>query len=357
MNTPFRKFRISQAFGLRPDFYKRYGFNGHEGNDLVALDDNNNPADDWEVLAVDDGVVVRDVDDPRLFDGYGNLAVIWNKEKKRSWWYAHNAENRVSLGDTIKRGQVIATTGLTGNTSGKHLHLGTRESDENGNPVNTNNGYKGFQDPLPLLQALNSQKPEVDMPDTMTVEIKVFEKVVNNSTKWDKTVKYVELPTDPATTSFEDVQRVIGGYKSRSTDLQNQVNTATTEVKNREEQVSRLKEQLLAEQKMRDDLTIKLNQAVKVDGDTKALYEGRLATLQSQIDTLSIEKGTRNIEITDLKQKLQVSEDKYKQLLSSNSVAHINLADAVLILFKSFMGWAKNIQLKKTEDIQLPTNL
>jgi hypothetical protein len=239
MSTPFKDgYRISQVFAARPDFYKKFGFAGHEGLDLVSLGN-------WDVYAVEDGEVVRDVEDPRLFDGYGNLIVIWNRENRRAWWYAHNEENAVHLGQTVKKGDRISRTGLTGNTSGKHLHLAVRYSDENRNPINTNNGYKGFVDPLPLLVQLNKGgfMPEA----TMQIDAATFSKLVGNSEKWDKTVKYVEVSTHPDSTPFEDVQRVVAGLKSRVTDLQNQANTSSAEVINRLEQVSRVKDQLINE--------------------------------------------------------------------------------------------------------------
>lgn len=189
--------------------------------------------------------------------------------------------------------------------------------------------------------------------EMMQIAKSLFTKLVGNSTKWDQTVKYLELPTDPSTTSFEEVQRVIGGFKSRVTDLQNQLNTTKAELTNREEQVGRLKDQLLNEEKLRNELQIKLNSALKINGDTTGVYQGQITALQSQVDELAKAKGQLNIDLTAAQQSSKDWQTKYNDLLSTHTAAHITLADAVWILVKSFFGWAKNVQLKKTDDFDI----
>lgn len=351
MLTPFLAgYRITQEFGKRPEYYKQFGFAGHEGLDLVPL------TSVRDIVAVEDGEILRDVDPGERFDAYGYLTTVWNPQSRRCWWYAHSEKNFVEPGQRIKRGDKIAVMGSSGNVDGAHLHLGLTESDENRNRINTNNGYKGFINPLPILEMLN--KGTTTMPDeTMTIEKNLFSKLVGNSGKWDQTVKYVELPTDPSLTPFEDVQRVIGGYKARGTDLQNQVNNSKSQLDNVTEQVGRLKDQLANELKLREDLQIRLNQATKVGGDTASIYEGRINTLQKQVDDLAKEKGKLNNDLTAAQQSAKQWQDKYTELLSTHAAAHVTLSDAVLILVKSFFGWAKNVQLKKTEDIVKLDNL
>jgi hypothetical protein len=125
----------------------------------------------------------------------------------------------------------------------------------------------------------------------------------SNSEKWTGTVQYLEIGGDPNTTPLETVKSVVAGLKSRLTDLQNQLGTAQAEIRNREEQVSRLKQQVLDEQKLREELQNKLKQALSGLPGVSGVYEARIKELQGQIDAMGKEKG-------ELAQKLQACELK-----------------------------------------------
>jgi len=56
---------------------------------------------------------------------YGNLIKI-NHGNGVETWYAHCNKLYASVGQTVKAGDVIAEVGLTGNTTGAHLHLEIR---------------------------------------------------------------------------------------------------------------------------------------------------------------------------------------------------------------------------------------
>ncbi len=101
---------ISSSFGQRNDpftgrkaYHKGLDFAGREGAD---------------VLAVGSGVVTWS--GPRY--GYGNLVEV-NHGSGYTTRYAHNADNLVDVGDTVKRGQVIAKMGHTGRATGPNLHF------------------------------------------------------------------------------------------------------------------------------------------------------------------------------------------------------------------------------------------
>lgn len=139
LQAPFPGYCVTQAFGADPDYYKPFGFKGHEGVDLVPR------GADWTVHAVEDGVVVRDRDVPDK--SYGNYVVVWNSKTRRGWWYCHLAKNVVQIGQAVKAGQALGTMGATGNTRGAHLHLALRMTNTEGYAVDLDNGMKGFVEP------------------------------------------------------------------------------------------------------------------------------------------------------------------------------------------------------------------
>ena len=152
--APFKGgYKITQVFGNNPDYYKPFGFAGHEGIDLIPADN------DWNIYCVEGGVVLQDIDAPR--NNYGKYCVIWNKANKRSWWYCHMEFNKVRIGQEIKQNDLVGKMGATGVVFGAHLHLGMRYSDVNANAINTDNGFKGFEDPLNILVELNKNPSDV----------------------------------------------------------------------------------------------------------------------------------------------------------------------------------------------------
>ena len=101
---------ISSRFGHRTDpftgrraFHKGIDFAGRSGADVVA---------------VASGVVIWS----GARYGYGELVEV-NHGNGYVTRYAHNADNLVIVGETVKRGQVIARMGDTGRATGPNLHF------------------------------------------------------------------------------------------------------------------------------------------------------------------------------------------------------------------------------------------
>jgi len=70
------------------------------------------------VVAVAAGVVTWSGDR----SGYGNMVEI-NHGSGFSTRYAHNSEHLVSMGDVVKKGQVVALMGSSGRSTGPHVHF------------------------------------------------------------------------------------------------------------------------------------------------------------------------------------------------------------------------------------------
>jgi murein DD-endopeptidase MepM/ murein hydrolase activator NlpD len=81
-----------------------------------------------EILAMADGLVIFS----GRRSGYGNIVKIRHGNGIETW-YAHNQSNTVEEGELVRKGQVIATLGSTGRSTGPHVHFEVRR---NGNPVN-----------------------------------------------------------------------------------------------------------------------------------------------------------------------------------------------------------------------------
>jgi murein DD-endopeptidase MepM/ murein hydrolase activator NlpD len=82
------------------------------------------------------GTGVRAADSGRVaiagwVGGYGNYICIQHAGSL-STCYGHNSSIAVSVGQSVSQGQVIASSGNTGNSTGPHVHFETRV---NGNPV------------------------------------------------------------------------------------------------------------------------------------------------------------------------------------------------------------------------------
>ena len=154
MKKPFLgDFPISQKYGENPAVYAKFSLAGHEGVDWACP--NGTP-----ILASDNGTIVR-----RDFSAkdYGNFVVVWHKQANLATWYCHLQEAMVKVGDTVATGQQIGISDNTGNTTGPHLHFNICKTDANGYRIDKNNGYQGFENPLPFFSdPVNDQQVIID---------------------------------------------------------------------------------------------------------------------------------------------------------------------------------------------------
>lgn len=113
--------QLSSGFGMR--VHPRYGSKKfHSGIDLSA-------PRGTPIHATADGII--------SFSGWskgnGNIVVIEHGHGF-STVYAHNTKNLIKVGQTVKRGQKIATTGSTGVSTGPHVHYEVWKNGERVNP-------------------------------------------------------------------------------------------------------------------------------------------------------------------------------------------------------------------------------
>ena len=64
--------------------------------------------------------------------GYGNCVIV-RHDQQTTTLYAHNDAIKVKAGEHVRAGQLIATLGTTGHSTGPHVHFEIRRK---GKPVN-----------------------------------------------------------------------------------------------------------------------------------------------------------------------------------------------------------------------------
>ena len=112
---------MSSAYGFRTD-----PFNGkrawHAGVDFAGKEDS-------DIIAVASGVVTWS---GKRY-GYGNLVEV-NHGDGYTTRYAHCKSLLASVGDVVEKGQVLATMGSTGRSTGPHVHYEVRRQGKTVNP-------------------------------------------------------------------------------------------------------------------------------------------------------------------------------------------------------------------------------
>jgi murein DD-endopeptidase MepM/ murein hydrolase activator NlpD len=119
---PVSKGWISSVFGWRNDpMTGKRAF--HEGIDFAGRSNS-------DVVAAAAGVVVW----AGSRWGFGNTVEV-NHGNGYTTLYAHNEKNLVTVGETVKKGQVLALLGSTGRSNGPHVHFEVRLNGKAINPI------------------------------------------------------------------------------------------------------------------------------------------------------------------------------------------------------------------------------
>jgi len=135
---------ITQYFGENPDFYKQWGYAGHNGVDFGIP--NGTP-----IMASVDGTVEKAEFEN---NGYGNFVKLSHMDGATKYYtyYGHLQSFSVKVGQKVTAGTVIGLSNNTGASTGPHLHFGIKI--EGQNPP-----YKGYLDPMPYLSGTAPSTP------------------------------------------------------------------------------------------------------------------------------------------------------------------------------------------------------
>jgi murein DD-endopeptidase MepM/ murein hydrolase activator NlpD len=131
VSNPIPSVHVGSGFGMRVHPILHIA-RLHAGDDLPA-------PSGTPIHAAADGLVVS----AGVRGGYGNVTVLDNGSSLGTV-YAHQSRIDVTVGQLVKRGDVIGLVGSTGLSTGPHLHFETRIR---GNPINPN-GLIDFAAPV-----------------------------------------------------------------------------------------------------------------------------------------------------------------------------------------------------------------
>lgn len=148
VSYPLRDVEIVSGYGMRPDPITRKD-SFHRGIDLKASVQSS-------ALSMFDGVVKRTGQEDRA----GKYIIMIYGRYEVS--YCHLSNIYVVPGDTVLAGDIIGTTGNSGRTTGKHLHLTVKKNQQYVNPLHILTYIRDFK--RQCCNALNDFSDSGDSP-------------------------------------------------------------------------------------------------------------------------------------------------------------------------------------------------
>ncbi|WP_067435412.1 M23 family metallopeptidase [Nocardioides jensenii] len=107
---PLTSYRLTATFGQSSGLWS----STHTGLDFAA------PVG-TPIMSVTNGTVTS----AEYAGAYGNQIIVTTDDGEELW-YCHMNEFAVAVGDTVRAGDVVGYVGVTGNTTGPHMHLEVR---------------------------------------------------------------------------------------------------------------------------------------------------------------------------------------------------------------------------------------
>lgn len=160
LNLPFQ---ISQKWGENPEYYSQLNMKGHNGVDFAVQVGT-------PIYACHDGTVIYASIDSTM----SHTVRIEDTTSTFETLYAHLSEFKVKIGDSVKRGDIIALSGNTGRfTTGPHLHMGVRPL-----PAVMDNGYNGASNPFNYFDGTYPNSVEVKQPVAVPAKPDLFKKAM-----------------------------------------------------------------------------------------------------------------------------------------------------------------------------------
>lgn len=303
VSTPFNKLSHPGTDYAYPEGTKVYA--SEDGEVIMAKGNEtrkwiaNSPSDPFRITGKTRSLKTED---------YGNYIKLQHANSYSSL-YAHLKYDSlyVKAGEKVKKGQLIAEVGSTGNSTGNHMHWEVRFNDQTFDPSTMfDDNFTGYADKTPAAQ--------------VAVDADVFPTLVFRSSQYDKVVAEYKPDADSKSTPFEDVRNVINGKLSRVTVLENenaelqvQYAASQAEVNNRIEQTGRLKDELLQSGLREEGLLRKLEEAAKNSGGAEGVYKKQLETKQTELNNMAKAKGLIEIEVAQWKTKYEQAVKGIKQ--------------------------------------------
>lgn len=316
---PVEPFELTQEFGEHPEWYTRFGLKGHNGWDLRTQYPDT-PKGFRNILASWLSKFYTQGNEGN--DGFGlYFEVIVQLYTTYKLTYAHC--NSIESFQTKNEGETMGISDNTGNSTGSHLHLTIKRGVlQNGKFIsdNYNNGYFGAIEPQEFFDELRKYRKEKGttqtpegclVPNTPEWRQK-YEEIISSANKWAETLKILEISDGPNTTPPDRIKSILGGYKSRETDLNNKLNekqqqldVANKEIENRVEQVGRLEKELLDKDKYYKSQIDALNKQIKNGSEALPLAQARIGVLERELDEANKARGRALLEAEESKIKLQ----------------------------------------------------